>query len=445
MLKKIKELSKETAIYGISTIVGRFLGFLLVPFYTNVFNTEEFGIYTYVYTILAFLNLVFIYGMDAAFMKYSSLAQEADKKKVFSTSFLTVSFTAIILSALIYLFKIPVTNFINLPISYSNLTVYVLGILLIDTITVVPFANLRIQRKAKKFAAIRIVNIGLNITLNLVFILYYKMGVEAIFLSNLLASLFSLLVLIPDILKNLQFVIDRSMLKKILNFGLPYLPGSLAAMVVQMIDVPIMRELTNDSTVGIYRANYKLGIFMMLFVSMFQFAWQPFFLENAKEKNAKEIFSKIFTIFLIISSCLWVILTLFIDDIASIELFNNRTIIGREYLVGLKIVPVILLGYFFYGMYINFNAGIYIQEKTKFFPLVTGIGAAANIGVNFLLIPVYGIMGAAIATLISYIVMALGLFIVSQKFYPIQYKYKKIISVLLIILIFSIIYFLSVI
>jgi O-antigen/teichoic acid export membrane protein len=225
-----------------------------------------------------------------------------------------------------------------------------------------------------------------------------------------------------------------------LKFALPYLPGSLAAMMVQMIDVPIMRELINDSTVGIYRANYKLGIFMMLFVSMFQFAWQPFFLENAKEKNAKEIFAKVFTLFLFVGGIIWLLLTLFIDNIAQIEL-GGRTLIGREYLEGLMIVPLVLLGYLFYGLYINFTAGIYIEEKTNYFPVVTGMGAAVNILANLFLIPIYGIMGAAIATFASYFIMAIGLYFVSQKFYSIKYEFRKVIVLLLDIFLITIGYY----
>ncbi|MBL1212001.1 MAG: oligosaccharide flippase family protein [Ignavibacteriae bacterium] len=440
MLKKIKELSKDTAIYGISTIIGRFLGFLLVPFYTNVFTTQEFGVYTYIYTILAFLNIAYVYGMDAAFMKYSSVSEKEEKRKAFSTPFNFLLITSLSISALLFVFRSQAGSFANLPGEYLHLTIYVILILLLDSIAIVPFANLRLEKKAKKFAAIRIANIIINLALNIVLILVYKLGVEAIFISNLIASAFSLIVLLPEIVKNYLAVIDPELLKRMLKFALPYLPGSLAAMMVQMIDVPIMRELTNDSTVGIYRANYKLGIFMMLFVSMFQFAWQPFFLENAKEKNAKEIFSKVFTLFLFAGGLIWLLLTLFIDNIAQIEL-SGRTLIGREYLEGLMIVPLVLLGYLFYGLYINFTAGIYIEEKTNYFPIVTGTGAAVNILANLFLIPIYGIMGAAIATFASYFIMAAGLYFVSQKFYPIKYEFRKVIVILLDIFFITIGYY----
>ncbi len=433
MLEKIKELTKDTAIYGISTIVGRFIGFILVPFYTNVINTSDFGIYSNVYAYIAFLNVIFIYGMDASFMKYASLIKPSERKDVFSTPFWFITVSTILFSIILLLFKAPFRSVMEIPSDFSKLYNYLILILFLDTIALVPFARLRLERRAGKFAAIKLGNIILNLGLNLYLILVLKMGIEAIFISNLIASLFSFVALLPDILKNIKLKIDKEILIKMLKFGIPYLPGSLAAMMVQVIDRPVVLALTDASTLGIYQANYKLGIFMMLIVSMFNYAWQPFFLNNAKEKNAKELFSKIFTLFLLFTSLIWIFLSLFIDDFARFKILHGITIIGKDYLGGLVIVPVVLLGYLFNGLFVNFTAGIYIKEKTKYFPIVTGSGAAINVVVNFLLIPQIGIMGAAIATLASYMVMAGGLFIFSQRVYKIEYEYSKIIKILLLI------------
>ncbi|MFA3784126.1 polysaccharide biosynthesis C-terminal domain-containing protein [Melioribacteraceae bacterium 4301-Me] len=442
MLSKIKELTKDTAIYGISTIVGRFIGFILVPFYTNVINTNDFGIYSNVYAYIAFLNVIFIYGMDAAFMKYASLTTADERKNIFSTSFWFIMFSTVLFSVFLLLLKTPLKSAIEIPQNFSNLYYYLILILFLDTVALIPFAKLRLERKAIKFAVIKLINIFLNLSLNLYLILKLKMGIEAIFISNLIASLFSVVVLLPEIFHSIRFKIDKAILNKLLKFGIPYLPGSLSAMIVQVIDRPIVLALTDASTLGIYQANYKLGIFMMLIVSMFNYAWQPFFLNNAQEKNAKELFSKIFTLFLLFTSLLWIILSLFIDDFAKFKIFDNVTIIGKAYLGGLVIVPIILLGYLFNGLYVNFTAGIYIEEKTKYFPIVTGSGALVNVVVNFMLIPVIGIVGAALATLASYMVMAGGLFFFSQKFYKINYEYKKIIKILTLIFITAGLYYL---
>ncbi|MEE9430470.1 MAG: oligosaccharide flippase family protein [Melioribacteraceae bacterium] len=431
MFDKIKELTKDTALYGISTIIGRFLSFILVPFYTNVFTTEQFGIFSYIFAFLAFANIVYIYGMDAAFMKYAT-SEEYEKKKVYSTAYLSSFVTTILFSVILFFNYEWIASSLDF-LNYSHIFLYVVAILFLDSSSLIPFANLRLERKAKKFATIKIVNIIINVALNLILILKYKFGIEAIFISTLVASLFSFVVLLPDIFSNLTFSIEKKYLKKLLKFGIPYLPASMAAMMVQMIDVPIIRELTNESTLGIYRANYKLGIFMMLFVAMFNYAWQPFFLTNAKEENAKQIFSKVLSLFLIASSFIWIILSLFIEDFASIEFLNDKTIIGHQYLVGIHIVPIILLAYIFHGLYVNFTAGIYLEEKTKYLPAITGVGAVVNIISNFVLVPKIGIMGGALATLFSYVVMSIGIYFVAQKFYKVKYEYALVGKVFLII------------
>lgn len=441
MIEKIKELTKDTIIYGISTIIGRFLGFLLTPFYTNVFPPYENGVFSNIFAYIAFINIVYIYGMDAAFMKYHTVADENDKKKIFSTPFLFVGLTSIFFSLCLYLFNGNFISLMEIPQQYSHLYYYIIPIILFDAVALVPFANLRLQRKAFKFTTIKIGNILINITLNFVLVLKFDYGIEAIFVANLVASIFSFIVLLPDILKNLELRIYKNILVKMIKFGIPYLPASLAAMIVQVVDRPIVLSLTNYETVGIYQANHKLGVFMMLFVSMFQYAWQPFFLTNAREENAKEIFSKILTLFLLAASFIWILLTLFVEDFARIEIFNKFHIIGSEFWGGLYIVPVILLAYLFNGLYVNFTAGIYIEEKTKYIPLVTGIGAAINILLNFILIPIIGIFGAAFAALASYITMASGLFYFSQKFYLIKYEYKKITKILLLIFSTGLIYY----
>lgn len=443
MIEKIKELTKDTFIYGISTIVGRFLGFLLIPFYTNApsITESDFGIYSNIYAYMALLVIVFIYGMDAAFMKYYSIADPEKKKDNYSTPFLFVLLTSLILASILYFGRGIVIPLMEIPDKYSSIYYYFILILILDAIALIPFASLRLKRKAGQFTLIKLTNIILNILLNLVLILKFNMGIEAIFISNLVASFFSVVALLPEISANINLRIDREIVIKMLKFGIPYLPGSLAAMMVQVIDRPIIQALTDSKTLGIYQANYKLGIFMMLFVSMFHYAWQPFFLNNAKEENAKELFSKILTLFLLAASIIWIILTLFVGDFAGWEILNGKTIIGKKYLGGLYIVPAVLLGYLFHGLFVNFTAGIYIEEKTKYFPLVTGIGAAINVAANFILIPLIGILGAALATLFSYVAMSAGLFIISQKFYKIKYEYGKISKILLLLITTCLVYY----
>ncbi|KAF0142495.1 MAG: polysaccharide biosynthesis protein [Stygiobacter sp.] len=449
MLDKIKQLTKDTAVYGISTILGRFFGFILTPFYTHVLPDKgEMGIYNNYYAAIAFLNVVFIYGMDAAFMKYASLNSGETKKKVFSTALIAVTVTTIILSVALYFLQNSFMSYLDIPGKYLLIDperfyrffYYLIFILILDTVTIIPFAYLRLERKSKKFALIRLINIVVNLLLNLFFFIKLKWGMESIFVANLIASLLNLVLLAPDILQNLVMKIDKEYLRKMFWFGVPYLPASLSATIVQVINRPMVEKLTDYETLGVFSASYKLGTLMMLVVMMFQFAWQPFFLTNAKEKNAKEIFSKVLTLFLLFTSLLWIVISLFIDDVMKMKLFGI-SIYQERYQDGLVIVPIILLGYLFNGIYYNFQAGIYIEEKTKYFPIVTGAGAIVNVIANLLLIPVWGIMGAALATLASYIVMAYGLYYYSQKFYKIEYELSKLARIIFLLFATSGVYY----
>ncbi len=440
MFEKLKQLTKDTGIYGISTIVGRFLTFLLTPFYTHVFSTHDFGVFTNLYVFIGIFNVIFIYGMDAAYLKFASNPEIGDKKDNFSTPYLFVFGSGIILGGIIFLLRQPIYGALDIPSSDFTLMNYVIGILFIDTLNVVPYLTLRLESKAKKFSAFKLINITVNVLLNLFLILKLKMGIEAVFLSNLAATCASFILLIPTVKANLRFKINTALLKRLLKFGLPYLPAGLAAMMIQSIDRPILSHLTNLSTSGLYSANYKLGIFMMLFVNMFQYAWQPFFLQNAKEKNAKDIFAKVLTYFTLAASLVLVVISLFISDLAKISIYHH-TIIGASYLSGLVIVPVVLFGYMFLGIYTVFTVGIFIEEKSIYVPFITVIGAAINIGVNFWLIPVMGIMGAALATLAAYFAMAVIYFFVTQSFYKINYEYGKIGKIFISITVAAAIYY----
>src|SRR3989339_1770548 len=440
MFDKIKQLTKDTAIYGVSTIVGRFLTFLLVPFYTNIFPPDEYGIVANLYIFIAILNIIYIFGMDAAYLKFASNKSIASEKDNFSTPYLAVMFVSLFLSLFIILIKGSIISLFEVPAGYAYLIYYTSLILFIDALCVIPFIRLRIERKAKKFATFKIINILTNVFFNILLVLYFKWGIEAVFISNLIASLLTLIIFTPEIIKNLKPVINISLLLRLIKFGLPYLPAGLGSMLIQGIDRPILTNLTDLSTVGIYNANHKLGIFMMLFVNMFQYAWQPFFLQQAEEKDAKKIFSKVLTYFTFAASIILIFVSLYIDDIVKINFFGI-TLIGPAYWSGLLIVPVVLLGYLFNGIYVVFTAGIYIKEKSIYVPIITGVGALVNVVVNLLLIPSLGIIGAALATLASYVVIAFGLYIVTQKFYKIEYENVRMITIFIIILLTGIIFY----
>ena len=426
MLEKIIRLSKDTLIYGTSTIVGRFLQFLLVPLYTNLFAPSEFGIFANIYAYIAMLNVLFSIGLESGYFKFASTLEVGTKKENFSHPFLTVCLNAFILSSILFFFSSDFTSVFQIAPVRQDLIKYTALILFFDAIVLVPFAYLRLNNKPKIFALIKIINIIVNVSLNVLLIVILDYGIEAIFISNLIASVLTFIILLPIIIKNLKISFNKKLLIELFKFSIPYIPAGISSNIVQVISRPILTYLTDSSTVGIFQANYKLGIFMMLFVSMFDFAWRPFFLNNAKEKNAKQMFSKVMTLFILAASAIFLVLSVFIDNIGMMNIPFKGHLIGEAYWGGLKIVPIILLSYLFYGIYINLMAGIYIEKKTKYLPLITGVGAVISICTNFLLIPELNIIGAALASLFSYTAMTIGIYIVAQKYYKIEYEFNKI-------------------
>jgi O-antigen/teichoic acid export membrane protein len=432
MRDKIKALSKQTLIYGTSTIVGRFINFLLVPFYTNIFPPSEYGVITLVFAYIAMLNIFYSIGFESGYFKFASTLEAGTPKENFTHPFVTILLNSATLSIVLLLFSGSITKLIDLQDRYSDFVKYSAFILFFDAIVLVPFASLRLHNKPVRFTTIKIINILVNVSLNFILVLGFRMGLMAVFISNLAASIVTFLLLTPEIVKNFSLSFNRKLFNELWRFSLPYVPAGLASIMVQVVSRPIMQFLTDEATIGIFQANFRLGIFMMLIAQMFEYAWRPFFLNNANEPNAKEIFSKVLTVFVGFASIVFILFSFFVDDLIKIPLPHRGHLIGEKYWVGVYIVPIILFSYLFNGIYYNFMAGIYIEKKTKYLPYITGLGAVINIGFNFLLIPKFGLYGAAIATFCSYLSMAIYIYFVSQKFYPVSYDLKRVISINLV-------------
>ncbi|MFA5012444.1 MAG: oligosaccharide flippase family protein [Ignavibacteria bacterium] len=433
MIDKLKSLSKDTLIYGTSTILGRFLNFLFVPIYTNLFLPAEFGIVANIYAYVAILNVFFTIGLESGYFKFASTLEVGSAKENFSHPFLGIFLNSFILSGILFVFSSGFTSVFQIAETREVLLKYTALILFFDAISTVPFAYLRLEHKPMKFALIRLVNIVATVVLNVFFIVVLRKGIEYVFISNVIASGLTLILLVPVIVKNLKISFNKELVNELLKFSLPYIPAGISANIIQVVNRPILTALTNDHTVGIFQANYRLGIFMMLFVSMFEFAWRPFFLQNANDPNAKQLYAKVMTFFLTVAAVIFIFLTLFIDNIVAIPLPGRGYLVGKAYWGGLSIVPVILLAYVFYGIYVNLMAGIYIEKKTKYLIYITGSAAVINIAANFILIPVIGMMGAATATLISYAVEVAGIYYIAQKYYRIDYEFKKIAFIFVLI------------
>jgi len=449
MRKELAALSRETLIYGGSTVIVRFLNFLLVPFYVNVLaTTAEYGVTGSVYAWIAFLNVIYPLGLEGAFFRYASRGENeapdvANERKLFSSSFNLLALFGIFLSLVVFFLapeiapsifhdpKMDITP--QLPM-FIRIIEYSSVIMLFDSLAVLPFAALRLERKPKIFGMIKITNVITMLALNFVLILGFHSGVEGIFIANMIASAATFLILIPTFIKKWVLQFDKNAIKIMLPFGLTNVPAYLGAMMVQVIDRPIVQTYLGLGAVGVYQANYRMGFIMMVFVSLFEYAWRPFFMRQHKTDDAKAriLFSHVFTYFMLISSVVFLLLSFFLPYILTTPIFG-RQLLPLRYSAGMSIIPVVLFAYIFQGMYTNFIAGIYIKEKNRSLPLITGLGAATNIITNIILIPIMGIMGAAIATLLAYVVMALAIYRVAQKSYPISYDWSKVIKIFLII------------
>jgi O-antigen/teichoic acid export membrane protein len=426
MLEKIKRLGAETALYGVSTILGRFLTFLLTPVYTHFLLPGDLGTVAIVFAYIAFFNVIYAYGMEGAFMKYVSTLEMGSRKQNFTLPLVAVTLTSTLLTGGIVLNAEGIANLIGVPERHFSVIPMAGWILLLDAIAVIPFASLRMEHKARMFVTIRVASIALNVALNVVLLIPLKMGVEAIFISGVASSAFSLVLLLPHVLKNISFEWVPGLFRALLRFGIPSVPAGLASMMIQVVDRPIMQSLAGDAAVGVYQANHRLGIFMMLVVSMFDFAWRPFFLSHASEPDAKNLFARVLTYFCLLGATILVVLSLFLADLVTAPIFAGYPILAQPYWVGLGVIPPILLGYLFLGIYNNLMAGVYIEKKTSVLPLVTFAGASVNIGANYLLIPRFGLMGGAYALLLAYAVMAATMYLITRRFYPLPVEWGRI-------------------
>ena len=429
MSNDILRLGKETLVYGTSTVVARLLNFCLVPFYTYYLATADYGIVASVFALVALLNVVFLFGMDQSYLRFASEAE--NKKEVFQHCFYGLFGYGLLLSLLMFFAAKPLTLLAGIGTQNVRLIYLAIVILFLDMLNMIPFTKLRLQRRAWYFAGVRTLSIVVNVTGNVLFIVVFKMGVESIFWANIFGSLASLLALSPVVWQELKGGLCRfnpALQKQMLKFAWPFVPAGLASLLVSVIDKPILVQLVGLSEVGIYQANFKIGVFMMLIVSMFDQAWRPFFLSHAKDKDAKELFAAVLTFFT--AFALWVLLglCLLMPDIIQSNIFGSFHLIAPKYWGGLKVIPLVIIGYFFYGLYINFMIGPVITKRTRVLMWITLGGAATSISVNLLLVPHIGILGAGCAVACSYAVMAACLFTFTQKVYPMPYQYGKLFS-----------------
>ena len=431
----IRRLAGETAIYGLGTIIPRLLNYFLVPFYTRVFDRGEYGQITELYAWVAILMVILTYGMETSFFRYAELEKQATK--VFNTATTMLLVTSGLFLLLVSLFFGRIAQ----GIQYEGHSEYILilaAVVALDAFSSIPFAYLRYLNKARRFSTIKIISVVVNVVLNLVFILlipkalggnpeqlwiYRKTDlIGFVFVANLISTSMALLMLYPE-LKKLRIGIDPALLRKMLIYGLPILVIGIAGMINEVSDKILLKYLlpdrsTAEAQIGIYGANYKLAILMMLFIQMFRYAAEPFFFRESENKDAKVIYSKVMTYFVIFT---WLI---FLGVMLYIEVF--KYFIGPAFWVGLKIVPIVLAAKLFLGVFYNLSVWYKLTNKTMYGAIIALVGAAITIALNIVLIPRLGYMGSAWANFICYLFIMLVSYFWGQRVYNVKYNLKKV-------------------
>lgn len=440
MFKAILRLTRQSLIYGIGQVLSKAIVIILLPVHTNKLTTDEYGIFNILLLFVGFMAIVYSFGLNTAFLQFFMIEPDRDKKnKYFSTAFIATLVIVFVLSLFIYSFKATISELLFDSERYKYLMNLVIGILILDAFILLSKNILRAEEKSVLYASVSLVNVAVNCVLNIKFVVYDAMGVKGILLANLLASAITLALLLPITIRHLSPFISMEMLKKMLKFGLPFLPSALSIFLIDSVDRKLIERFLGMDAAGIYGAGYKVSLVIKLFINAFNVAWVPFFLSLADDENAKNIFAKVLTYFTLICSFIFLIFTMFMDQIVKVKFFGY-SIVGEQYWGSLQIVPVVILAYVFYGFYLNFQVGIFIKHRTKYFAYINIAGAVANIASNLLLIPAFKLMGAAYSTLIAYLLMAVLLYFITQRIYPTQYELLKLLKIGLISLFIFLIY-----
>lgn len=419
MFEQIKRLGTDTAIYGISTVLARLLNFALVPLYANTLTTADNGVVAYLYSFIALATVFYSYGMESSYFRFAATNETGTPKQNFSTPFYAIGGVSLLLSAGIAAGSAPLAEALQLDRSLDTVLRYTAGILLFDALALVPYASLRLQRRASFFALTKVLNIVLTVALNIVTVYGLRWGVEGIFFSNLCASVLSFVILLPGTLRQLEAGFSVPLFRQLLAFGLPIVPVGLSGVLLQIVDRPILKLLMDDASLGIYQVNYRLGIFMALVTGMFEYAWRPFFLTHAKEPDAKRLFARVMTYYLLGTLALFLVLSFYLGDIV-------KVIFPPAYWTALDIVPLIMLSYILSGVGTNLNAGIQIEKKTGYLFPTSLAGSVTKLVLTFLLVPWLGVMGAAVATVFGYLMVEATLYPVVQRVYRIEYEFRRI-------------------
>ena len=419
----LKSLAKETAIYGVSSIVGRFLNYLLVPVYTIALPASSggYGVVTNIYAWGALMLVLLTCGMETGFFRFANKGQD-DPMRVYSTTLLSVSIGSVVFVVLGLLFLEPIAGWLE----YGEHPWYI-GMMMIvvamDAIQSIPFAYLRYKKRPIKFAALKLLFIFLNIALNLFYYVVLKGNdVGYAFLFNLVCTSVVMLCMIPE-LRGFTYVLDRELLKRMLRYSLPLVILGVAGILNQVADkiiFPFVYPDEAEATVqlGIYGAASKIAMIMAMFTQAFRFAYEPFVFGKSKEKDSREMYAQAMKFFIIFTLLAFLAVMFYLDIL--------RHIIGRDYWDGLRVVPIVMAAEIFMGIYLNLSFWYKLIDETRWGAYFSLTGCTILILMNIFLIPKYGYIACAWAGFTGYGVAMLLSYFVGQKKYPIQYDLKAI-------------------
>lgn len=432
MQSKIASLASDTVVYGVSTVAGRFLTFLLTPLYTNYLTASEIGDVTAIYAMIAFVNILYSLGMEPAFMRFWDQTRAEENRRVFTVSFLSVGIVGVLvtLTTVALAGTISSSPLLNLDGEGAKMVAIAAIIPLIDALILIPFARLRMQRRAKKFALLRLLSVVVTVALNMLFVVSMGWRIEGVLWAGILGSTATLLFMLPAlrdvvvVLKGARSGLTK-LLKEMVRFGLPTVPASFSSIMVQVADRPIMLLLTSSAMLGMYQTNFRLAIPMMMFVTVFEYAWKPFYLNHRTDPDAKQMFARVLTYFTVVCGVVFLLTALLMPYVVQLPFIGGR-FVNPAYWSGLTIVPVVLLAYYINGVFINMAAGFHIEKRTGYFPLATGVAAAVSVGATFLFVPEWGLMGAAWAKVAAYASSVIILGVIARRIYPVAYDWVRI-------------------
>lgn len=423
-MSKIKRLAGETAIYGLGSILPRVINFVLIVPHTSVFDPAEYGVITDVYAWVAFLNVMYTFGMETAFFRFAT-REGANPQTVFNTAQTAVGIITLILSLFFIAFSGPIASSIDIP-GYKNYIIWLTCIVAIDALVAIPFARLRLEKKALRFATFRLINVLLIVALNFYFLTFNynpEIGVAYVFLINLLANALYLVFFTPAFLR-WRPSLDRHMFSAMLVYAFPIMITGLAGATNEMFSRITLRAWLPDNfypgrssahALGVFGANYKFAVFMNLAIQSFRFAAEPFFFSNARDKNSPQLFATVNHYFVIVCCILLLGVGVNLDIL-------KHVLRDEAYWEGLYIVPVLLVAYLFLGVYYNISVWFKLTDRTYFGTLISVGGALITILANFILIPVAGYMGSSWATLLCFFSMAVACYYIGQRYYPVPYR-----------------------